>query len=174
MFEPVHAFGELEIYPSVVYILIEVVFINDVLRDVSELDACVLGPVQWCVEVEIGEIHCHVFSARCGKGAVDYKFDGLQRCCFCTTIAGVVDCVTPDGDASSIDFFFIWFYLTHYARVCYIRYTILWDVVEVDWAHGVCSLHTLFTGDGWMDSSALTQTSELISVRSIPSFFVFG
>ena len=54
LFEPVHALGELEIYPPVVYILFEVLFIDDLLRDVGELDAGVLGPVQWCVEIEIG------------------------------------------------------------------------------------------------------------------------
>ena len=144
------------------------------MRDVGELDAGVLGPVQWCVEVEVGEIHCHVFSTWCGEGAIDYKFDGFQRCCFCTTIARVVDCVTADGDVGSINFFFIWLYLTHYARVCNIRYTIFWDFVEMYWTHGVCSFHSLCTGNGGMDTSTLTKASKLISVRYVPSFFVFG
>ena len=51
LFEPVHALGELKIYPSVVYILIEIVFINDLLRDVGELDAGVLGPVSIYVDI---------------------------------------------------------------------------------------------------------------------------
>lgn len=57
LFEPVHALTKYEVHPAVVFVLHEVVFVNDFLRDDAEADAGVLWSIKWRVEVEICQIH---------------------------------------------------------------------------------------------------------------------
>ena len=56
MFEPIDAFGDFEVNPSIVCILGEIVFINEFLWDVAELDADVFRPVEQCAEVKVGNV----------------------------------------------------------------------------------------------------------------------
>ena len=48
MRETIYAVADFEIYPASVDIVVEVVLINELLGDVSELDFDVFGIVEWC------------------------------------------------------------------------------------------------------------------------------
>jgi hypothetical protein len=37
----------------------ELIFLNDFLRDVAEFDLCKFGSFEWCHEVEIGKVDAH-------------------------------------------------------------------------------------------------------------------
>ena len=102
MFEPVHAFGELVVYPAIVGILLEFILVDDFLKDDAELDSRILWLIKGSVEVEVSEVSCHEFGPWCGEGAVDNQLDSFKGPRFCSTIAGVVDGVATNGDAGSV------------------------------------------------------------------------
>jgi hypothetical protein len=102
LFEPVHAFGELVVYPAVVGILLKFILIDDFLGNYTELDSRILWLIKGSVEVEVGEVRCHIPGPRRGEGAVDNQLDHFEGPCLGTTITGVVDGIATDGDAGSV------------------------------------------------------------------------
>ncbi len=102
MFEPVNAFGELVVYPAIVGILLEFILIDDFLGNYAELVSRILWSIEGSVEVEVGEVRCHILGPRCGEGAVDNQLDRFEGPRLGTTITGVVDGIATDGDAGLV------------------------------------------------------------------------
>ena len=66
LFESVHAHAEFEVDPAVVFVLHEVVLVDDFLWHDAKLDAYILWSIERRVEVEVGKVKCHVLSPWCG------------------------------------------------------------------------------------------------------------
>jgi hypothetical protein len=71
LFEPVHAFEELAVYPAIVGILLKFILIDDFLGNYAELDSHIFWSIKGSVEVEVGEVRCHILGPQHGEGAVD-------------------------------------------------------------------------------------------------------
>ena len=89
MLESIHAFGDLIVYPAVVGVLFKFVLINDFLGEYAEFDSCILWPIKRSVEVEVGEICCHVLGPWSGEGAVDDQLDCFKGPRLGSTIVGI-------------------------------------------------------------------------------------
>ena len=89
MLESIHAFGDLVVYPAVVGILFKFVLINDFLGEYAEFDLRILWTIKWSVEVEVGEVRCHVLGPRSGESAVDDQLDHDKGPCLGSTIVGM-------------------------------------------------------------------------------------
>ncbi len=77
--ETVHATAHFRVEPGVTGKLVELVLVNDFLGDVRKLDAGVLWPVKWGVEVEVLEVHGGKPSITLGENTVDEQFDKFNR-----------------------------------------------------------------------------------------------
>ncbi len=174
MFEPVHAFEELVVYPAIVAILLEFILINDFLGNYAELDSHILWLIKGSVEVEVGEVSCHILGPRRGEGAVDNQLDRFKGPRLGTTITGVVDDIATDGDAGSVRIYFYWTYLADNAGVCDITSAIDGYVLEHYELHCICSCDSLCVGHGWMLAHALAESPNLVCVGFVPCGLVLG
>ncbi len=174
MFEPVHAFGELIVYQAVVSILLELILIDDFLGNYAELDSRILWSIKGSVEVEVGQVHCHIPAPRLGEGAVDNQLDRFEGPRLGTTITGVVDGIATDGDAGSVRICFCWTYLADNAGVCNITLAIYGYVLEHYGLHCICSCDLLCVGHGWVLAHALAESPNLICVGLVPYGLVLG
>ena len=58
MFEAVDTFGDLEVHPTVVAVLLKVVLDDEFLWDLVDTNAGIFWAIEWLFEVEVGEILC--------------------------------------------------------------------------------------------------------------------
>ena len=63
LFEAVDDFVYFEVHPSMMCEGIEVVFVHKLLGGVTDFDPDVFGLVQWCAQVEVGDVKAGKFSA---------------------------------------------------------------------------------------------------------------
>ncbi len=168
MFEPVHAFGELIVYPAVVGILLKFILINDFLGNYAELDSCIFWSIEGSVEVEVGVVRYHILGPRHGEGAVDNQFDRFEGPRLGTTITGVVDGIATDGDVGLVRICFCWTYLADNAGVCNITSAIDGYVLEHYGLHCICSCDSLCVGHGWVLAHALAESPNFICIGFVP------
>ncbi len=71
----VHAMAHFKVDPGVMGKLVELVLVNEFLGDVCKLDADVLWPVVWGIEIEVSEVHGGKPSSTLGENTVDEQFD---------------------------------------------------------------------------------------------------
>jgi hypothetical protein len=112
LFETVDTFGDFEVYPAVVDVLHEVVFVDELLGYVFDADTRVFGAVQWCSQVIVGDVGTEEFGAWSRADTVEDSFDYFDCPCFGAAITSVCDGVATDGDAGSVGVFFAKFHVT--------------------------------------------------------------
>ena len=139
LFEPIHAFGELVVYPAIVGILLKFILVDNFLGNYTELNLRIFRSIEGSVEVEVGEVGCHIFGPRCGEGAVDNQLDSFEGPCLCSTIAGVVDGVATNGDVGLVGICFCWMHLADNTGVCDIALAFGRYILEFDGLHGICA-----------------------------------
>ncbi len=81
------------------------------------MDSRILWSIKGSVEVEVGEVRCHILGPQRGVGAVDNQLDRFEGPCLGTTITGVVDGIATNGDAGLVRICFCWTYLADNAGV---------------------------------------------------------
>ncbi len=103
MLEAVDALvGDFEVYPSVVDVGHEVVFVNEFLRYHINFDVDVLWLVQRRVEIVVVDIGREELGLWSGTDAVEYPFHHLDGACFGDRVAIVRNGVATDRYAGSI------------------------------------------------------------------------
>ena len=75
----------------------EVVFVDEVLRDVGKLDAAILWALEGGTEVEVFEVEAGKLGVASGQNAVDDELDKLERACGCANVARITDAVATNG-----------------------------------------------------------------------------
>ncbi len=73
--ETIHATAHLKVDPGVANKLVELVLVNEFLRDVCKLDADVLWPFKQGVKIEVLEVHGGKPGITLGENTVDEQFD---------------------------------------------------------------------------------------------------
>jgi hypothetical protein len=73
--ETVHAMAHFKVDPGVAGNLVELVLVDEFLGDVLKLDADILWPVKWGVQIEVLEVHCGKPGITLGENTVDKQFD---------------------------------------------------------------------------------------------------
>ncbi len=126
-----------EVDPVIVCVLHEIVFVDEFLRNVGELDFDVLGPVEGSAEIEVGDIGGAELSSLSGENAVDQEFDQFEWCHFGVNLARVTDAGAGYGDVSSS---WVRFFGADFADNIAVEdfcETIRWYVREVDDVEGI-------------------------------------
>jgi hypothetical protein len=106
--EAVHAFSTFDIETSVVVDQVpEVAFDDDLVRDDLESEAHVFRISHRSVEVVVGQVNAEEHGAWCADGGVDEEFGGEKVCSGGALVAGRVDEITADHQASAMDLFLL-------------------------------------------------------------------
>ena len=71
-----------EVDPTITHVFVKGVLINELLRDVAEIDAEILGAVQWSLKVEVSDVEDEAIGSLAREDTVDDKFEEIKRCSF--------------------------------------------------------------------------------------------
>ena len=163
----IHAADAADVYPSIrCGLFMELIFLNDFLRDVTEFDLCKFGSFEWCHEVEIGKVDAHKTCAQCGNYTVEEYLDKEERGRVGADAFRIVDEVASHGCMGATGF------LLFNANGAY-KFDVgdIFEAVAGDFSFGY-----EFNCVGTLYSSPYTlrKASKFIGSQGAPSFFEFG
>ena len=172
MREAVDASADFEVDPVVVNVLHEVVFINEVLRDVGELDFDVFRTIQRGAEIEVGDVEGAELGAFAGENTVNHELDKFKGSSFGANIAWVADSVAGYRDSGAVRISFLWANFADNIAVANFFETFGRNVSEVNDMEGVGAIYRWLGGIRTFES--LAETSEFFGVGGAPDVFVLG
>ena len=172
MGEAVDASADFEVDPVVVNVLHEVVFINEVLRDVGELDFDVFRTIQRGAEIEVGDVEGAELGAFAGKNTVNHELDKFKWCSFRANIAWVADSIAGYRDSGAVRISLLWANFADNIAVANFFETVGRNVGEVNDMEGIGAVHRWF--GGVRTSESLAETAEFFSIGGAPDVFVLG
>ena len=172
MREAVDASANFEVDPVIVYVLHEVVFVDEVLRDVGELDFDVFRTIQRGAEIEVGDVEGAELGAFAGEDTVDHELDKFKRSSFGANIAWVADSVAGYRDSGAVRISFLWANFADNIAVANFFETFGRNVGKVDDMEGIGAVHRWLGGIRTVVS--LAETAEFFSIGGAPDVFVLG
>ena len=116
--ETIHAFAHFGINIAIFDEVGKFVGIDEFLWDHIDADSDVLINFHVVVEVEIFDIHTHVFCIGGGDDTIPMGFDRGDIGGWSADISRVIDEVAPGGEANLVSFFFLWTDITDRFYVC--------------------------------------------------------
>ena len=155
--EAITAFNYLEKYPPIVYVLLQVIFVNEFLGDVFEFDLDVFWALHRSTQVEVGDVKAAKFGVRTRQHTINYKLNEFQRCGRGGDFAGEDDTIPSHGNSGTIGIFLVGFNFADDAGEANFLAPILGDVFKLDKALGVRTFHTLFLGAFGSSADPLTE-----------------
>ncbi len=102
--------------------LSELVFVNNLIRDVTQFDLNEFSTMQRCHEVEVGDVCCHESRNLCGDDTIEKHFGHHHFCGQGGYFAWVVDSVTPYYESHSVGFYLFWSDCAYELPVCDVFY----------------------------------------------------
>jgi hypothetical protein len=153
--QTVNAATNFEIDPTVVCEGEEIVFVDELVGNIGELDADVFRVVETSSEIEVFDIVANKFGTWTRENAVDLDLEGFEGACVGADVAGIDDTIATDGDSSAIFFFFVGLDLANYLGVRDLFATFERDVFVSDDMKGFGALNA-FLGAGRILADALT------------------
>ena len=111
----------------VVYLVGEVILVDDVLGEQFNFHSEVLVSLHWGHEVEVLDIDGHEFCIRCGDDAVEQEFDREEIGSRRAAVIWIVDEVASDGDAGAVGIFLLRSIGAYDASICDVFASFLWD-----------------------------------------------
>ena len=172
MWEAVDASANFEVDPVVVNVLHEVVFINEVLRDVGELDFDVFRTIQRGAEIEVGDVEGAELGAFTGENTVNHELDKFKGSSFGANIAWVADSVASYRDSGAVRISFLWAHFADDIAVANFFETFGRNVGKINDMEGIGAVHRWLGGVRTFES--LAETAEFFSIGRAPDVFVLG
>ena len=117
MLEAVDVALDFEVNSIVAHEGVEVVLINEFLRDVGEFDADILWTVEGCLEIEGFHVEGEEIGTFAGEHTVEDQFDQVEGSYLGTGIAGIYNVVTCNCNTWAIGIAFVWAKGTHNFRI---------------------------------------------------------
>ena len=105
--EAVDAVADLEVDPSVVDEVLEIILVDEVLGDVGELDLAVLGIIERRGEVVVPDVVAYESGAFARENTVEEKFAQVKGRGFSSGVAIIHTKFAHDGDARSVGVVFL-------------------------------------------------------------------
>ncbi len=102
MGKTVTTLANFKVDPAVSVSAREVIFLDEFIRDVRELDANIFRLEHRCVKVIVLEVDGAELGAFPGEHTVEEELDELKRGCVGTHIARIANPVAADGDAGAV------------------------------------------------------------------------
>ena len=81
-----------------------------------------------------------------------------------SSVPGVANFTTCDGDACAVWVFLVGFTLAYYYGMADFMPSVLENVGELDEFKGVCAFHVLLPWDFWTFTNALAESSKFIGI----------
>ena len=97
-----------EVYPAIAVATSEVVFLDELIRNVRELDANIFGIGHGGIKVEVLKVNGAEPSALPGEDTVEEEFDEFKGCGVGANVARIANPVSADGDTGSVRIIFLW------------------------------------------------------------------
>ncbi len=142
--ETIHVTALFEVDPGDTGKLVEFVFVNEFLGDVSKHDADVLWPVERGVEIENLEVHGGKPGISLQENTVDEQFYKFNRARGGTYISGIYNVVAANGDAHAVSVIsLLRLDLANNIRVGDFPAVLGWDLVVQDGEEGVGAFDVL-------------------------------
>jgi len=122
--------------------IVEFVFSDDLISDVSNFHSDELRVFERGVEVKVGDVHCHELCICCRNNTVEQNFGGKHVGSWCGNITGVIDVVPAHYKAGVIGFLLFGLYCAHELAICDVLQSIVGDVFLVHKFDGVGAFDT--------------------------------
>ncbi len=130
LLEAWHAFSDFNVNVAVGDKVKQVVLVDDFLGNELQRELHVFVALHRCAIVEIFYIQYHVFGVRSRDGAVEMTLGSGEACALCRGHTRVVEFVTTDGDADTVDLGLGW---TDGGNEASIRdFAVLWNGLPFD------------------------------------------
>ena len=147
-----------EVDPAIAVTTSEVVFLDEFIRDVGELDAHILRIRHRSVKVEVLEINGAKLSAFPGEDTVEEEFDKFKGCGVGANVARVANPVATNSDTGAVRVILLYANFTDHHGMTDLLALVEGDVWVVDEKEGVGTSYPLV---GWRSSraNALAETT---------------
>ena len=171
--QTINAATNFEINPAVVCECEKIIFVDELVRNIGELNADVFGNIERSCEVEVFDIVTNEFSSGTREYTVDLKLECFERACVGSNIARIDDAIAANGDASALFFFFVGLDFTNHFSVCDLLASFRWNVFVSDDMKGFSTCNALLVASGIL-ADALAETTKFVCIQAVPGVFVFG
>ena len=170
LWEAINATANFEVDPTILHMVVKVIFIDEFLRNVAEIDADISKAVQWSLEVEVADVEGDIFEDLLREDTVDDEFEYIKQCSFGYHVAWIFDVVTANFNAVVIGILLFRAERAHKFRGCDFFPVVHGDEVIVDDIEYVCAFYALafFVRAG---TDALEKTAEFICIRCGPCWY---
>jgi hypothetical protein len=137
-----------EVDPAIAVPTSEVVFLDEFLRDVRELDAHIFGIGHRSIKVEVLQVNGAEPCAFPGEDTVEEEFDKFKGCGVGANVARVANPVATDSDTGAVRVILLWANFTDH--------------------HGMTNLLALVEGDVWVvnEKEGVGTSYPLVGLRS--------
>ena len=171
MGKPIAATANFIIYPAVTVTSQEIVFGDEVIRDISEFDADIFGIRHGGVQIEVLDVYGAEAGPLSGEDTVEEQFDKFKRCGVGANIARVADPVATDSDTGAVGVILLWANLADHHGMADFLALGGRDVLVVDEKECVGTFYSLF---GWCSprANALAEPTQFVGIGGIPNRFV--
>lgn len=169
--EAITTLTNFEVDPAIAVPPNEIVFFDEFIRDIGELDANIFGIGHRSIEVEVLQVDGTEPCALSGEDTVEEQFDKFQRCGVGANIARVADPVATDSDTGAVGVILLWANLADHHGMADFLALGGRDVLVVDEKECVGTFYPLF---GWCSprANALAEPTQFVGIGGIPNRFV--
>ncbi len=143
MGKAITALSNLEVYPAIAVATSEVVFLDELLRDVGELDANIFGIGHGSIKVEVLKVNGAEPCALPGEDTVEEEFDEFKGCGVGANVARIANPVSADGDTGSVRIILLWADFTDHHGMTDLLALVEGDVVVVNDKESVGTCYSL-------------------------------
>jgi hypothetical protein len=123
---------DFKVNPSILVQTCELVFINELIRDVQDFEAKVFRLRHGSVKVEVLKINGAKVCTFSREYTVEEELKKFQGCCVSTQIARVTNVVATNGDPCAVRVIPVWIDFTYNHGMAYFLSLVQWDVVVDD------------------------------------------
>ena len=169
MREAIDTTANFEVDPAVVHVFVKVLFVYELLRNVSEMDADISRAVQWGFRVKVSDIKGKLFGTLVREDTLDYELEKIKLCSFGSQVAQMFGAITANHDASAIGSF-LGEERAHNFGVCNLLLVVFGDVIIVNDVECVGFLGPLgcFVSSG---PNYMEETAEFVLVWCGPCWY---
>ena len=173
MGKPIAATANFIVYPAITVTSQEIVFGDEVIRDISEFDADIFGIRHGGVEIEVLDVYGAEAGPLSGEDAVEEKLDELKGGCVGAHIPRVADPAATNGDPSAIRIIFFRADFTDDHGVADLLTLVGRDVLVVNEEEGIGASNTLAR---WCitNANSLAEAAQFVSIGGVPCGLVAG
>jgi hypothetical protein len=171
--KPITAPPNFKIDPAIGVTATKVVFRDEFVWDVWELDADLFGIGHGSVQIEIFDVDGAEAGTFPGENAVEEELDEFERGLVGANIVGIADSVAAIGDTGAVRIILLRTDIADDHGVADFLALVKRDVVVVDETEGVGTCYPLAI---WprAGTDALAETTEFVGIGGIPHGFVTG